>query len=88
MARDTPMLWVRNQVLPESGISATLMKALMNEACSEPSRRSHAMASPIPAPAATPLTAATVGTGTSTSARITGLKRSRITPARLGDPAS
>ena len=37
MARDTPMLWVRNQVLPESGISATLMKALMNEACSEPS---------------------------------------------------
>ena len=80
------MLWVRNQVLPESGIRATLMKALMKEAYSEPSRRSHAMARPIPAPAATPLTAATVGTGTSTRAWITGLKRSRTTPARSGLP--
>ena len=64
------------------------MKAERKKACVDMTLRSQASAKPSPAPAATPLTAAMVGSGASTSALTIGLNRSLITEARSGPPVS
>ena len=64
------------------------MKAERKNAWDDINRKSQARANPSPAPAATPLTAAMVGTGDSTSARTIGLNRSLMTDARSGPPFS
>ena len=63
----------RNQVAPESGTSPSLLKAWMKDADFAAITRSQASARLAPAPAATPLTAAIVGTGRLCSERTSGL---------------
>ncbi len=58
---------------PVSQDSATPAKARLNPAVSATMRRSHAKASEAPAPAATPLTAATTGLAMPASVETIGL---------------
>ncbi|MDZ7728842.1 MAG: hypothetical protein U5Q44_11970 [Dehalococcoidia bacterium] len=51
----------RKYDMPASGESARSMNTVLNRDCADPTRMSHASASDIPAPAATPFTAAMVG---------------------------
>jgi hypothetical protein len=72
MARDSPTTRGRCQVEPASGTRAMPEKARRQRAASLASRRSQARASDTPAPAATPLTTATVGLGIPASSRQMG----------------
>ena len=63
MALDRPISRGRCQVEPASGTRAIPEKASRHRAALLASRRSQARASDTPAPAATPLTTATVGLG-------------------------
>ena len=55
------MMRGRNQLIPESGDNDRSRKTVRNRETEVPTRRSQASARLIPAPAATPLTAAIVG---------------------------
>ena len=55
---------------PASGISPIFTKAMVKDAASLATRKSHARASDTPAPAATPLIAAITGLGVSASSGI------------------
>jgi len=59
--------------VPLSGTSPIFTNAVENDALEATTRKSHAQAMPKPAPAATPLTAATIGFSSESSARISGL---------------
>ena len=73
MARASPRRSTRNQLPPASGIRPILLKAWMKLAPGAAMAMSQVMASEAPAPAATPLTAAIVGTRSACSRRTVGL---------------
>ena len=79
MARARPTRCGSSQVPPLSGTSPILLKAWMKLAPGAAMAMSHAMATDAPAPAATPLTAHTVGTRTAIRRRVVGLKAWSIT---------
>ena len=79
MARAKPKRSTKNQLLPASGIKPILLKAWMNDAVGAAMAMSQAITKEAPAPAATPLTAATVGIRNCCRRLVVGLKAWSIT---------
>ncbi len=73
LARASPTRRGSDQVPPESGTRPIFEKAWMNLALSPARTMSQASAMLAPAPAATPLTAQTIGFGSAFSRRSSGL---------------
>ena len=71
-ARTSPTMRGRNQVLPQSGTRPMRVKACRKQADSPASTMSQASAMLMPAPAAEPLTAPTIGFGNCRIARMIG----------------
>ena len=74
MARASPSRWVKNQLPPASGIKPILLNAWIKLAVGAAMAMSQVMAKEAPAPAATPLTAASVGMRRLCRRRTVGLK--------------
>ena len=79
MARAKPKRSTKNQLLPASGIKPILLNAWMKDAVGAAMAMSQAITKEAPAPAATPLTAATVGIRKFCRRLVVGLKAWSIT---------